>query len=146
MFKHLLVPIDGSDVTKKALKKVLDLAEKDKASITLVYVSDPMPPMVYSDSSLGYGFSQQDHKKACDAFAKNLFKSALAVLGTGVVVRTLHTFSPSLAGGVLAAAKKTKADAIVMASHKRTGIKGLLLGSQTNEVIVHSTLPVIVLG
>jgi nucleotide-binding universal stress UspA family protein len=146
MFKHLLVPIDGSDVTKKALKKVLDLAKKDKASITLVYVSDPMPPMVYSDSSLGYGFSQQDHKKACDAFAKNLFKSALAVLGTGVAVRTLHTLSPSLAGGVLAAAKKAKADAIVMASHKRTGIKGLLLGSQTNEVIVHSTLPVIVLG
>jgi nucleotide-binding universal stress UspA family protein len=146
MFKHLLVPIDGSDVTKKALKKVLDLAKKDKASITLVYVSDPMPPMVYSDSSLGYGFSQQDHKKACDAFAKNLFKNASAVLGTDVAVRTIHTFSPSLAGGVLAAAKKAKADAIVMASHKRTGIKGVLLGSQTNEVIVHSTLPVIVLG
>ena len=102
--------------------------------------------MVYSDSSLGYGFSQKDHKKACDAFAKNLFKNALAVLGAGVTVRTLHTFSPSLAGGVLAAAKKAKADAIVMASHKRTGIKGVLLGSQTNEVIVHSSLPVIVLG
>ena len=102
MFKHLLVPIDGSDVTKKSLKNVLDLAKKDKASITLVYVSDPMPPMVYSDSNLGYGFSQKDHKKACDA--------------------------------------------IVMASHKRTGIKGVLVGSQTNEVIVHSSLPVIVLG
>jgi nucleotide-binding universal stress UspA family protein len=146
MFKHLLVPIDGSDVTKKSLKKVLDLAKKDDASITLVYVSDPMPPMVYSDSSLGYGFSQQDHKKACDAFAKNLFKSALAVLGAGVTAKTLHTHSPSLAGGILAAAKKAKADAIVMASHKRTGIKGILLGSQTNEVIVHSSLPVIVLG
>ena len=146
MFKHLLVPIDGSDMTKKSLKKVLDLATKDKASITLTYVSDPMPPMVYSDSSLGYGFSQQDHKKACDAFAKNLFKNALAVLGTGAAVRTLHIFSPSLAGGVLDAAKKAKADVIVMASHKRTGIKGVLLGSQTNEVIVHSSLPVIVLG
>ena len=90
MFKHLLVPIDGSDVTKKSLKNVLDLAKKDGASITLVYVSDPMPPMVYSDSSLGYGFSQKDHKKACDAFAKNLFKNALAVLGAGVTVKTLH--------------------------------------------------------
>ena len=109
MFKHLLVPIDGSDVTKKSLKNVLDLAKKDGASITLVYVSDPMPPMVYSDSSLGYGFSQKDHKKACDAFAKNLFKNALAVLGAGVTVKTLHTYSPSLAGGVLAAAKKAKA-------------------------------------
>lgn len=146
MFKHLLVPIDGSDMTKKSLKKVLDLAKKDAASITLVYVSDPMPPMVYSDSSLGYGFSQKDHKKACDAFAKNLFKNTQAVLGEGVAVRTLHTFNPRLAGGVLAAAKKAKADVIVMASHKRTGIKGMLLGSQTNEVIVHSSLPVIVLG
>jgi nucleotide-binding universal stress UspA family protein len=105
-----------------------------------------MPPIVYSDSSLGYGYSQNDHKKACDAFAKNLFKNAMVVLGTGVVVKTLHTFSPSLASGVLAAAKKAKADVIVMASHKRTGIKGVLLGSQTNEVIVHSSLPVIVLG
>jgi nucleotide-binding universal stress UspA family protein len=105
-----------------------------------------MPPIVYSDSSLGYGYSQNDHKKACDAFAKNLFKNALAVLGNGVAVKTLHTFSPSLASGVLAAAKKAKADVIVMASHKRTGIKGVLLGSQTNEVIVHSSLPVIVLG
>jgi nucleotide-binding universal stress UspA family protein len=146
MFKHLLVPIDGSDVTKKSLKNVLDLAKKDDASITLVYVSDPMPPIVYSDSSLGYGYSQNDHKKACEAFAKNLFKNALTVLGNGVAVKTLHTFSPSFAGGVLAAAKKAKADVIVMASHKRTGIKGVLLGSQTNEVIVHSSLPVIVLG
>jgi nucleotide-binding universal stress UspA family protein len=146
MFKHLLVPIDGSDVTKKALKKVLDLAKKDSATITLAYVSDPMPPMVYSDSSLGYGFSQLDHKKACDAFAKSLFKKSLAVLGGGVTVRTQHIFSSSLAGGVLEAAKKAKADVIVMASHKRTGIKGILLGSQTNEVIVHSSLPVIVLG
>jgi nucleotide-binding universal stress UspA family protein len=146
MFKHLLVPIDGSDVTKKALKKVLDLAKKDSATITLAYVSDPMPPMVYSDSSLGYGFSQLDHKKACDAFAKSLFKKSLAVLGDSVTVRTQHIFSSSLAGGVLEAAKKAKADVIVMASHKRTGIKGILLGSQTNEVIVHSSLPVIVLG
>ena len=43
-------------------------------------------------------------------------------------------------------AKKDKADAIVVASHKRTGIKGMLMGSQTNKVIVHSSLPVIVLG
>jgi nucleotide-binding universal stress UspA family protein len=146
MFKHLLVPIDGSDVTKKALKKVLDLAKKDSATVTLVYVSDPMPPMVYSDSSLGYGFSQLDHKKACDAFAKNLFKKAVATLGDDVAVRTRHEFNSSLAAGVLDAAKKAKADVIVMASHKRTGIKGILLGSQTNEVIVHSSLPVIVLG
>jgi len=59
--------VDGSDVSKKALKKVAELAKVDKAAVTLVYVSDPMPPMVYSDSSMGYGISQKDHKKVCEA-------------------------------------------------------------------------------
>ena len=48
MFKHLLVPVDGSDVSKKSLKKVAELAKADGAAVTLVYVSDPLPPMVYS--------------------------------------------------------------------------------------------------
>jgi nucleotide-binding universal stress UspA family protein len=47
MFKHLLVPVDGSDVSKKSLKKVADLAKADGSSIKLVYVSDPTPPIVY---------------------------------------------------------------------------------------------------
>ncbi len=59
MFKHLLVPVDGSDVSRKSLKKVAALAKSDNAAVTLVYVSDPMPPMVYSDSTNGYGLSQK---------------------------------------------------------------------------------------
>jgi nucleotide-binding universal stress UspA family protein len=58
----------------------------------------------------------------------------------------LHIANTNLSEGILDAAKKAKADVIVMASHKRTGIKGVLLGSETHEVIVHSKLPVLVLG
>jgi nucleotide-binding universal stress UspA family protein len=58
----------------------------------------------------------------------------------------LHVSNTDLSAGILDAAKKAKVDVIVMASHKRTGIKGLLLGSETHEVIVHATLPVLVLG
>jgi len=58
----------------------------------------------------------------------------------------LHISNTNLAEGILDGAKKAKADVIVMASHKRTGIKGVLLGSETHEVIVHSKLPVLVLG
>jgi len=83
MFKHLLVPVDGSDVSKKSLKKVAELAKADKAAVTLVYVSDPMPPMVYSDSSMGYGISQKDHKKVCEAYAADVFKKASLLLGAG---------------------------------------------------------------
>jgi len=146
MFKHLLVPVDGSDVSKKSLKKVAALAKSDGAAITLVYVSDPMPPMVYSDSTMGYGISQNEHTKVCEAYAKDVFKKATTALGADAKVKSMHIANSNLAEGILNGAKKAKADVIVMASHKRTGIKSLLLGSETHEVIVHSTLPVLVLG
>jgi nucleotide-binding universal stress UspA family protein len=146
MFKHLLVPVDGSDVSKKALKKVAQLASADKAAVTLVYVSDPLPPTVYSDSTMGYGITQKDHQKVCAAYAQDVFKKAATALGSSVKAKSLHVSNTNLSAGILDAAKKVKADVIVMASHKRTGIKGLLLGSETHEVIVHATLPVLVLG
>ena len=146
MFKHLLVPVDGSDISRKSLKKVAELAEADGAAVTLVYVSDPLPPLVYSDSTMGYGISAKDHKKVCEAYAKDVFKKAATALGSSIKAKTLHIANTNLSEGILDGAKKAKADVIVMASHKRTGIKGVLLGSETHEVIVHSKLPVLVLG
>lgn len=146
MFKHLFVPVDGSDVSKKSLKKVAELAKADKSAVTLVYVSDPMPPMVYSDSTMGYGISQKDHKKACEIFAKDILKKSALALGAGTKANTLHIANSNLSEGILEGAKKVQADVIVMASHKRTGVKSFLLGSETHEVIVHSKLPVLVLG
>lgn len=146
MFKHLLVPVDGSDVSKKSLKKVAQLAKSDSAAITLVYVSDPLPPLVYSDSTIGYGISQKDHVKVCEAYAKDVFKKSTTALGAGLNIKSLHISNANLSAGILDAAKKSKPDVIVMASHKRTGIAGVLLGSETHEVIVHTKLPVLVLG
>ena len=146
MFKHLLVPVDGSDVSKKSLKKVAALAKSDGAAVTLVYVSDPTPPMIYSDSTMGYGISQKEHTQACEAYAKDVFKKAATALGVGIKAKSLHIANSNLSEGILDGAKKAKADVIVMASHKRTGLKGVLLGSETHEVIVHSKLPVLVLG
>ena len=146
MFKHLLVPVDGSDVSKKGLKKVAQLAAADKAAGTLVYVSDPMPPTVYADSTMGYGVSQKEHKQATEDYAKAVFKKSATILGAGIKAKTLHIANSNLSAGILDAAKKAKADVIVMASHKRTGIKGMLLGSETHEVIVHAALPVLELA
>ena len=115
MFKHLLVPVDGSDVSKKSLKKVAELAKADGAEV-------------------------------CEAYAKEVFKKAATALGTSIKAKTLHISFGNLAEGILEGAKKSKADVIVMASHKRTGITGILLGSETHEVIVHTKLPVLVLG
>jgi nucleotide-binding universal stress UspA family protein len=108
MFKHLLVPVDGSDVSKKSLKKVAALAKADGAAITLVYVSDPMPPIVYSDSTMGYGISKKQHTEACAAYARDVFKKSTTALGAGAKVKSLHIENSNLSEGILAGAKRLK--------------------------------------
>lgn len=146
MFKHLLVPVDGSEVSKKGLKKVAELAKADGAAVTLVYVSDPMPPLAYSDSSMSYGISQKEHQNATKFYASEVLKNATTLLGSSINAKSLHISNTVLSEGILEGAKKAKADVIVMASHKRTGIKGVLLGSETHQVVIHAKLPVLVLG
>lgn len=146
MFKNLIVPVDGSDVSSKSLKKVAELAKADGAKITLVYVSDPLPPIAYADSSMGVVFTDAEHKKTCQAFAKKVLAKSVDRLGKGLSVDTRHLFHVNLYEGIIEAAKKAKGDVIVMASHKNTGLKGLMLGSETHAVIVHTKLPVLVLG
>lgn len=146
MFKNLIVPVDGSDLSYQSLKKVAQLAKADAAKLTLVYVSDPMPPIAYADSTMGVPFSDEQHKKACEAFAKKLFHKSIELLGDGLTVDQRHMFNVNLYEGIIEAAKEAKGDVIVMASHKNTGLKGMLLGSETHAVIVHSDLPVLVLG
>lgn len=144
MFKHLLVPVDGSEVSKKSLKKITLLAKADRAAITLVYVSNPIPPLVYSDSTMGYGITQKEHLDSLKAYADEVFKKATVLLGSSAV-KTLHISNANLSEGILEGAKKAKADVIIMASHKFTGLKSIFLGSETHEVIVHTKLPVLVL-
>lgn len=146
MFKNLIVPIDGSDLSQKSLKKVKELAKVDGAKVTLVYVSDPLPPIAYADSTMGVLFSDAAHKKACESFAKKILKNSMEKIGNGIAVDMRHVFNVNLFEGIIEAAKKSKGDVIVMASNKNTGLKGILLGSETHAVIVHSNLPVLVLG
>ena len=146
MFQNLIVPVDGSDVSMKSLKKVAELAKSDGAKVTLVYVSDPLPPLAYADSSMGVVFTDTEHKKTCEVYAKKILTQSANKLGKGLSVDTRHVFHTNLYEGIIEAAKKSKGDVIVMASHKNTGLKGIMLGSETHAVIVHTKLPVLVLG
>ena len=136
MFKHILAPISGDSITKSELDQVVTLASKDSAKITLVYVSDPIGPYMYADSTSSIVISEQEHQKACNAFAKKVFEKAKARIPAGV----------SIADGIIDTAKSVGADVICMVSHKRTGLKGLFLRSESQEVILHSHLPVLVLN
>ena len=61
-------------------------------------------------------------------------------------VDEIHITHPNISDGIIEAAKKSKADVIAMASHKRTGMKGIFLRSEAHEVILHSTIPVLILN
>jgi nucleotide-binding universal stress UspA family protein len=146
MFKKILVPISNDAITKKELKKLAKLAKSDDAAIGLVYVSDPLSPYVYTESVNSLMISEAAHKKACADCAKKLFAKASTQIGQDLKVSTFHIIHPNIADGILEAAKKFKADAIAMASHKRTGISGFLLHSEAQEVILHSHIPVVILN
>ena len=146
MFKHLLVPISDDSITKSELKQVVELAKKDSAKLTLVFVSDPISPYMYSDSTSSIVISEQEHQKACVKFAKKLFDKAKTQIPEDCGVDTVHIFHPNIADGIIDAANNVGADVICMASHKRSGIKGFFLRSESHEVILHSKLPVLVLS
>ena len=145
MFSHVLLPVDSVDLNHRALKKIAQLARKGNAKITLVYVSDPLPPGFYSSSPLSESFlSPKDHQNACEHYAKTLFEKLVPVLGEDVVEARCHLMNPQVAAGILEAAKQQHADAIAMVSHKYSGLRRLFLGSHTQEVMQMARLPVLV--
>lgn len=146
MFKHIAVPIDKFTLEKGAISRLRDLAAKDQASITFIHVSDPLPPVFYLQNGFGGDYiTVPDHKKACDTYAKHLFKEAQQTLGTSVKTDSIHVFNADTSEGIVEAAASSGADAIFMVSHKRSGIGGLLMGSETREVMSKAQLPVVVI-
>lgn len=144
MFKNILIPVVDDMVTAKNMKVITDLVKVDGANVTLVYISDPRAPFVYAKKASDYKISDASHKKACEQHAKEILEKALKLIGKEVKANVHHEFSATVYEGILESAKKAKVDAIMMASHKRTGLKGVFMGSDTHAVIVHSKLPVVV--
>jgi nucleotide-binding universal stress UspA family protein len=86
-----------------------------------------------------------DHRRACESYAAKMFRSVAEKLTPSVKVDHVHVFNSDITAGILEAAEKSGADVILMNSHKRSGLKALLMGSETREVMADSRLPVLVL-
>lgn len=147
MFKHILVPTDGSALSLKAARAAADLAKVHKAKITAIYVSPPYTPPPGGEGIMYYPetFSPQEFKKAMDKVAqKALAKVQAAAAGAKVACDTLSVIHDQPWESIVETARKRKCDLIVMASHGRRGLAGLLLGSETTKVLTHSRTPVLV--
>lgn len=145
MFRRILCATDGSKRSAQAVKMAAALAHGSGAMLTLVHVTPDYRTPYYPDGVMIDWPSQKDYKRDCKAAAEKLFeKDALVAQKEGVAVDALHLFGDSPADAIVTAAKRTKCDLIVMASHGRKAIEALLLGSETQKVLARTQIPVLV--
>jgi nucleotide-binding universal stress UspA family protein len=147
MYKHLLLPTDGSSLAAKGIREGVRLAKALGARITGVYVAPPYVAPIYSEGAPYYAgaFSAKEYKRITEKMArKALGIVERAARAAGVPCRARLVTDPQPWGGILRAARAARCDAIVMASHGRGAVGGVLLGSETSRVLAHSKLPVLV--
>jgi nucleotide-binding universal stress UspA family protein len=145
MYKHLLLATDGSKLSGKAVAHAIALAKPLKARITAFYAAPEMPMPVYAEGIVFQPMSRREYNAAMAKEAATILDPVVArAKSAGVACTTTYALAAAPWEALLAAAKKAKCDAIVMASHGRRGVTALLLGSETQKVLTHGKLPVIV--
>ena len=145
MYTHLLVPTDGSKLSDKAVTHAIGLAGAVGAKVTAFYAAPDYPLPAYADGVVYEPVSRKEYAKLAAADAEKILDAVAAKSSAAKVeCATAYTIAAAPWEAILSAAKKHKCDAIVMASHGRRGVSALLLGSETQKVLTHSKLPVIV--
>lgn len=145
MYAHLLLPTDGSKLSDKAVAHGIALAKALRARVTVFYASPDYPMPIYAEGVIFEPVSKREYaKQAAEGAQKVLDRAAAKAKAAGVDCTTAHVIAAAPWEAILAAARKGKCDAIVMASHGRRGISALLLGSETMKVLTHGKIPVIV--
>jgi nucleotide-binding universal stress UspA family protein len=142
MFKHILVPVDGSSTARQAIGKAIAMAEAFKSAVTVVYVIDP-----YAFTGVGtdFAYGQAEYLSAAAAEADEAIKAATqAFEAHGISVSGSVVEGHSIYRGILDAAASVNADLVVMGSHGRRGLERLVLGSVTAQVLSHAHLSVLV--
>ena len=142
MFKHILVPVDGSSTSQLAVVKAIGLAKAFGARVTAIFVVDPYP---FTGVGTDFAYGQAEYLSAATAEANAAITAAkTAFEGAGLSVDTSVIEAHAAWRGVVQAADSMQADLIVMGSHGRSGLEKLVLGSVTQAVLSHTHLPVLV--
>lgn len=145
MFKHILVPTDGSEFSQDTVRRAVSFAKDAGAQITAFYAKPEFPVTYYGEGVLIDTTSPEKFAELAESqaqeilgFVENLCKEA------GVSCNKISATSDIPYEAIIAAATQSECDLIFMASHGRRGLASLLLGSETQKVLTHSTIPVLV--
>ncbi len=131
MFKHILIPTDGSELTRKAIQSGIALAKSVGAKVTGITVT--VPSQIFADTT--------PTNTSAEKYLDQIKDAATAV---GVNCSVIHAEHEQPYQAIIDATKRNGCDLIVMASHGRRGVSALMLGSETVKVLTHSTIPVLV--
>ena len=145
MYKHILIPTDGSPLSRKAIVNGVKLAKALGAKVTGLFAAPPATPVVYAEFvPIGYMTPQQHAAMIEKTASRYLGVIEQAAKSAGVACECVRVTNDFPADAILAIAKKNKCDLIFMASHGRRGLASVLLGSETQKVLTHSKIPVLV--
>ncbi|NMM75906.1 sulfate transporter [Acidovorax sp. SRB_14] len=145
MFKHILVPTDGSALSLSSVARAASYAKDSGARITLFY-AQPDPPSAYAGlGALSNPHLAQEIQTRLDEAAKEILAAAQALVrDAGTPCQSVVLVGDKPYELIIAAADAHGCDLIFMASHGRSGVSALLLGSETQKVLAHSKIPVLV--
>jgi nucleotide-binding universal stress UspA family protein len=148
MYANILLSTDGSDVARKGIEHGIALAKALNAKVTIITVTEPLPVDYGSGHASGWIPSQEEFDSfdaACKERAGKVLDDARAMgEKIGISAELLHVPNAHPATAIIETAKSRGCDLIVMASHGRRGLRKLILGSQTSEVLVDGSVPVLV--
>ena len=142
MFKHILVPVDGSSTSMLAVSKAAGLAKAFGSAVTAVYVIDPYP---FTGVGADFAYGQAQYLSAATAEANAALEAAKKALDeAGIAATVMVGEGHAIHDGVVRALESTGADLIVMGSHGRRGLERLMLGSVAQRVLTAVHVPVLV--
>jgi nucleotide-binding universal stress UspA family protein len=143
MFKHILIPTDGSDLSRKALLYGVELARESNAKVTALTIREPY--MVTAVDTFTLVGSQEEFEMTNQEIADRALEQArMAGEAAGVAIDPVQEVHDQPYRAIIDCALANRCDLIVMASHGRRGVSALLLGSVTTKVLTHSKIPVLV--
>jgi nucleotide-binding universal stress UspA family protein len=143
MFRHILVPTDGSRLSEVAVRKAIEIAKESDAKLTAIHVGTPFHVMTIDRGALTD--TRDEYERYIKEKGREILTAAeKAAEQNGVRCAGRFEVNEQPYEAIINAAEENGCDLILMASHGRRGVKGLLLGSETQKVLTHSSVPVLV--
>jgi len=145
MFKHILVPTDGSELSQASARQAVRFAKEAGARVTVFFAKPEYPIAYFGEGALIDPTTPEKFAEMAEQQANEYFGQIRVMCAeSGVECATATATSDVPYEAIIQAAEKSGCDLIFMASHGRRGISGFLLGSETNKVLTHSKVPVLV--